>query len=524
MGRHRSAWPLVALAALAASPARAEWREASTVHFVVYSEQNARSLEEFATKLERYDKAIRVLRGLPDEQVGQAGRVTVYVVSSVQAVRKLFGQNGATGVYGVAGFYVPRAGGSIAIVPRPGGPEGALDLGAETILFHEYAHHFMMRNYPVAFPAWFIEGFAEFHSTAKFEKDGRVGIGATAMHRAAGLVLGPRLKVEKLVTMGSERMSAEEREAMYGYGWLLTHYLSLADARKGQLGDYLRRINNGQSSLDAARAAFGDLAKLDKELASYMGKRLYYWQLPANLVPPVKVSMRTLSPGEDAVMDIKIRSRRGVNEEQAKELLPLVRKAAAPFPNDAAAQMTLAEAEYDAGNYKEAEAAADRAIAADPKAIDGHVYKGRARIALALAAKSEDPAVWKEARRPILAANKLDPDDPEPLILFYNSIMAERGEATPNAALGLFRAMELAPEDKGLRWSVAFQHLVDGKGPEARAALLPLAYDPHGGEGAARAAQLIEKIDKEGPAAALALSAENPEDAKAAGGGAEPGD
>ena len=50
----------MALAALAAAtPAQAEWREATSKHFVIYSEDSEKSVREFATRLERFDAALR---------------------------------------------------------------------------------------------------------------------------------------------------------------------------------------------------------------------------------------------------------------------------------------------------------------------------------------------------------------------------------------------------------------------------------------------------------------------------------
>ena len=217
-------------------------------------------------------------------------------------------------------------------------------------------------------------------------------------------------------------------------------------------------------------------------------------------------------------MDVRIRSKRGVDEAQAKALVPLVRKAAAPFPNDALAQVTLAEAEYDARNYAEAEAAADRAIAADPKSVEGLIYKGRARVAMASAAANTDAAVWKEARKWFLAANKIEPDDPEPLMLFYSSFLAAGAQPTVNATLGLAWALKLAPQDSSLRWMLAQQHLRDGKAAEARAALAPVAFDPHGGTQAEAAAGILAKLDTGGVKAALeAWEKLDKEDAQASG-------
>ena len=202
-------------------------------------------------------------------------------------------------------------------------------------------------------------------------------------------------------------------------------------------------------------------------------------------------------------MDVKIRSRRGVDRAKALQLLPEVRRAAAPFPNDAFVQATLAEAEFDAGNYKEAEAAADRAIAANPKFVDALIYKAKVRMALAEAAKDGDGARWKEVRRMIVAANRADPEDPEPKILFYRSFLAEGIEPTKNATMGLLAALQDAPQDKGLRMTVAFQMLKDGRVDDARNALRPVAFDPHGGGIAKAAAAILAKLDAGGIKAAL---------------------
>ena len=497
---------LALLVAAAAAPTEAKWREASSSHFVIYSEQNEKTLREFATKLERYDSAMRLLRNLPDEPVGPANRVTVYVVDNIAAVRKLAGERGSNNGFGIAGFYIPRASGSLAITPRAAGGSGPNDLSAQIVLLHEYAHHFMMDNLPAAFPGWFVEGYAEFMASAIFEKDGSVGMGAPAQHRAYGLLSNTPLPLEKLLASSDHKLTDAQQELVYGRGWLLTHYLTFEPSRAGQLNAYLARINEGESNIDAAKAAFGDLKKLDRELNSYLKRRtMNYWKLPPDKLKTGEIAVRELTPAEEAIMDVKIRSKRGVNPAEAKALLPLARKAAAPFPNDPAAQNMLAEAEYDAGNYKEAEAAADRALAANPKSIDALIYKGRAKLALAEASAGSDAAA-KEARKWFVAANKLDPDDPEPLILFYQSFVFGGSAPTANAAMGLKEALALAPYDQGLRMMVAHQYLTEGKGEEARETLIPIAYNPHGGAMAEAARAIMAKIRSGGTKVALEAS------------------
>ena len=74
-------------------------------HFIIYADESAQDLTAFATRLERFDRAVRFLREMDDPPVGDGNRLTVFVLPSVGAVQKLHG-------YGdryVEGFYTPRA-------------------------------------------------------------------------------------------------------------------------------------------------------------------------------------------------------------------------------------------------------------------------------------------------------------------------------------------------------------------------------------------------------------------------------
>jgi tetratricopeptide (TPR) repeat protein len=494
----------MALALLAPAAAHAEWHEASSTHFRVFAEGKPETVRDFATRLERFDKAMRYLNGTADEDLGPANRVTVYVLPNVGAIQKL-----ARGGGDVAGFYIPRAGGSVAFTPRRAGGGSRWDLDAETILLHEYAHHFMLENYATAvFPGWFIEGFAEFNATARFNPDGSVDLGTLALHRAYELALTEAMPVEMLFGSEEGRKASTPGTAMiYGWGWLLTHYLTFEQSRRGQLTAYLNALRSGKTGLEAARAAFGDLRTLDRDLKAYRKRgRFNYHTVPAMALPIGPVTLRPLRPGEAAIMQLRIRSDRGVSLEQAKDLVADMRRAAAPYPDDPAVQAALAEAEYDANNYDAAEAAADRAIAADPANVDALTYRGR--VAMARAAGSKDKVeavVWNEVRRRMLAANKADPNDPAPFILFYDSFRAQGIAPTANAVKGLQRAFELAPQDRMLRMRMARQYLVDGKGAEARAILVPLAFDPHGGAMSEAIQAIVTRIDGDGAAAALSF-------------------
>ncbi len=117
------------------------------------------------------------------------------------------------------------------------------------------------------YPAWFVEGFAEFNATASFESDGGIGFGLPARNRLLWLYYGWTISLQKMLTRDVDSLkSDEDQESLYARGWLLLHYLNFEPTRHGQLASYLRAVSSGTPSLDAAKSAFGDLDKLKSEL------------------------------------------------------------------------------------------------------------------------------------------------------------------------------------------------------------------------------------------------------------------
>lgn len=501
------------------SMASGRWRVAESEHFIVYSEQGAETLKAFATKLERYDKGIRTLNSLPPSEGGKANRLVVFI-ASVDDIQKIYSQNlPGPQRRSIGGFYAPHAGGSIAFVARTRQSYG-WDARGETILFHEYAHHIMLENSSAAYPAWYIEGFAEFNSTARIMDDGSAGFGYPATHRIPGLVEGKPLKLAAMMGTLPEKMSAKQIEALYGRGWLLTHYLTFSKPRAGQLRRYLAALNSGKSGLQAAEQAFGDLDLLDRELDGYFAQaQISYLPMPASVLAIGEVTVREISNGEDAILPIRMRSQAGVNRKTATEVLADARRVAARYPKDPAVQIALAEAEFDAGNDAEADAAADRVLAADPKHVRAMIYKSM--VAMRRAAKDPeqpDLAGIARARDWAVSANRADPDDPVPLLHFYNSFRAAKRPPSDSAVAGLRRAFELAPQDFGLRMTLARQRLSEAKTAEARQLLGPVAFSPHGGKAAEHLRTIIERIDAGETAGLVDLLDKGPPEDEAAKG------
>ncbi len=470
------------------TPAFAEWREAKTRHFDVYSEGSEFSLREFAIKVERFDTHLRSYFKVSDED--QPQKLTIFMLRTAADVAEFVGKGGKN----VAGVYIPRGKGSFAVVHRETEKwEGGL--GATEVLFHEYGHHFMSHYFPKAYPAWYVEGFAEYLSTTDFTKEGKAKVGIPAYHRAFGLLQEKAIPSEKLMANRSWDFSDEQRDAYYGRSWLLVHYLSFAPERTGQLGKYLTEINTGKSGLDAAKLVFGDLAKLDKDLAAYLKKpKMMSLQLGRITPLPTDITISILSPGSSAIIRQRMALMRSDDEEDLKPIIVELKKAAAKHPGEATVWRWLAEAESANDNDKGALEAIDKALQITPDMSRALLLKGQITIRELIRGNVIAADKWKAARALIIKANRADTNDPMPLYAYYNS-WKQQGIPPANVSLdGLARAFEMVPEDDKVRFTYAMA-LANKKDFDWAIRLLqPVAFSPHENEQSVRARKMIDDL------------------------------
>ncbi|HEX3423033.1 MAG TPA: hypothetical protein VHS33_06500 [Sphingomicrobium sp.] len=399
---------------------------------------------------------------------------------------------------------MPRASGDFAFVAKVEGDRPG-DYNSDMILFHEYAHHLMFQNWAAALPTWFTEGFAEFFSTAKINDDGSVTLGSGANQRSIGIYsVHHDFPLSEMLRGSEKQLNDWQLELIYSRGWLLTHYLTFDEARHGQLDKYIAGIQGGESAIDSARAAFGDLGKLDDELDHYAKQD----QIPGIVVHPDPsklgtVTVTALPPAQAALMPVRMRSDYGVTPATAKMVAGDALRLARSYPNDPFAQTAVAEAEYDAEHYDEAEAAADRALAADPNYVHALIYKGRVEMELAKA--NHAGADWNRIRSWFAKDNRLDTENAEPLMLYYQSFVTAGERPTDSAIKGLMYALILAPQDRKLRWMAVRQLTLEGKLDEAKRALAPIVFDPHGAAVDNQPEQVLTALESGNAAKGVAL-------------------
>lgn len=489
----------VALLSIAGS-ADAEWLEASSDHFVIYGNLGEKSIREFAERLERFHAGMSVILRRPQAKPSPSNRVSIYVVGSEAKVRQVVGTDNRY----MAGVYLPRAGASIAIVPKLKGSGSQYDLSGETVLYHEYAHHFMWNLTARSFPRWFSEGFAEYFAGVKFKSDGSVVFGAPATHRAAELYFSRDVPIRTLLEFdGGASEKRKGYDSFYGQSWVLFHYLRTAPERAGQLEKYQQLLGTGDTALQAAEGAFGDLDQLDKDMLAYLERRkVTTIVVNSTALGTGAVAVRALRPGEAEMMPVVLQSKAGVTHDEAVAGLPEARRIAAEHPSDPAVLAALAEAEFDAGNDDEAIVAADRAIALDPAQVNAYVQKGYA-LSRKVSHSQQPGASWKDVRSWWVKANKVEHDHPIPLVQYYLAFLDSGERPSATAVEGLKWAMQLAPFDLQVRWLVANQMILDDRYEDAATVLAPLAYSPHPGEHTDRARRLLQEVEAKAQGGAI---------------------
>ncbi|MDR7156098.1 tetratricopeptide (TPR) repeat protein [Sphingobium xenophagum] len=465
-------WMKVLAALMLALPgvAHATWWQAKTDHFTVYSEGKDKTLQDFAERLEKFDFLLRRLYGVTDPQRGSP--VKVYLLSSDRKVQELADSPN------FRGYYTTSNRNAYAFLSRET-KNGRFGVGAEEILFHEYTHHFMLHHFPAAYPAWFVEGFAEFFSVVKFPKDGSIEFGHIPMARVPGLVLGQPYPLKQLLARDPQGLNLRDGDRYYGTAWLLTHYYFQHQSdRKAEINRYLTDIAKGAPDMDVADYFEGGLEGLEKDLKAYMRQRHFISVLTPKELTTGAITLSPVDPAQAALIEEELRLTHRPKTENLPAITAAIRSVAAQYPDSAYALALLAEAEWKSEDKGAALAAADRAIAIDPQS--SRAYAVRAEVLLERANDSDEAEDWRAALTSIVRANRADTEDPVPLALFYR-YHAMRGGKMPDLGYdGLYKAFSLLPQNPSYRFNFAQAMAFRGDYAAASTLLDPIAYSPHG--------------------------------------------
>lgn len=468
-------------AAAIAMPAHAEWWEAETAHFVVKSRASEKEAREYALELARFDAALRALQGMEPAEFDQsrANKPTVYRFGRPEDMARIAGASGS----GIAGFFIPRAGASVAFAPTRSKREDIrsshrtrsdTELDPRSVLFHEYTHYFMMQNFPGAYPRWYTEGFAEMMATMRIEGDGSYHIGDPPQYRAYQVFQMRDFPLEHMLD-AKYQLRGMDALQHYATGWLLTHYLSFDEKGRGQLHTYLKAIAGGEDSLTAARRIFGDLDVLESKLHEYKDGPFPGLRMTTG-ENEIEVRMRQLSAVEEEAINAEMLLARGLEGPgEANDVSSDLRGILAGQDQNSHVLELLGSAQIDAKQYADADATAQRILELEPDNSEAWLI----RAAAALFRIEDDGSMAEKAREFATKAASNDRQDPRPLIVYYMTYVKTGEEAPAIAMTALETAYPHSGMDVGYRLLLARQLLIENRLSDAQIILAPIAFRGH---------------------------------------------
>ena len=247
----------------------------------------------------------------------------------------------------------------------------------------------------------------------------------------------------------------------------------------GQEGVYA--ICMDTESHAGGKQKFAAIVVLIGVIAFFIGAYVFLWESGG----------RELTPEQQAQIDKEQQARleelRGQlvlateNQRQVAHLLPEVRRLAGNRPGDVHAQLLLAQFEQSSGNFEAAYQAFMRALKIQPNQYGTELFAG----SLAFEFLKDNAA----AKEHYLAAAKLEPTNPEPMLYLANVDLAEQNLAA--ARKNIERALALNEEQAKAYAMLAYIDQKTDQGQEAlvnmqRAIELQLEHAQHVGQGEKR--------------------------------------
>lgn len=522
---------LLTLAA-AAAPARAEWLRAETDHFVIYGDTSERSITNYARKLETFDALLRAYYPFPIDH--EVPKLDIIMANGRRDMLRAEPDISPS----VLGFYSPNSTRihAVADVSSP---------LSDDVIFHEYAHHFMFQMPSGAYPAWFIEGFAEYWGTVRIQ-DAAIQIGRHNPGRVNSLNQPanswPAMEdVLRWRILPSGRYRGAD---YYAIAWALTHYMLATPERTRQLGQYLAAVAAGRDPVEALN---GTIDRTPSELAGdvrrYVSGPIAYLTPQIDLPTPNVTVTRLPQDQADLIwLDLRLdrsdplapepvlEKREGEDDaaferrqaealvewrEGRTQLVADATAAAARHPASPWGLLVKAKGERLAG--RPADAVETLRPIAGPEADNALALRNYGLAAMdVISAPPEGTDVSRlrsDARGALSQALDLNPLDFQTYLAIDRLRQGQSGYPNENDAEVLDVAVTLAPQSFDARLRLARVLMARNQPLEAISILQPVANSPHGGSSRSRGRALLAEAQQQaGLAAPPVDDAAPPED------------
>lgn len=502
----------VAVNLASAVAAHAEWLRAETDHFIVYGDTSEASLRRYARKVERFDALLRTY--YPIETDYEIPKLEIFMANGRRDMNRI-----SPGIdEGVAGYYTPNSERIHAVVDTRS-PMG------DVVVFHEYAHHFMFQMRANAYPSWFVEGFAEYYSTADVVND-RIQFGFHNPGRMNSLTPGANTWADMEHVL-KWRVTASGRypaHLYYAQAWAMTHYFMSTPERIRMLGDYLTAVISGVDSVVAMQNATGRTPdELQNDVRRYLTGRINVLSPQIELPEPeVTITRLPKSVAEAVWLDIRLdnepvvetpsdddgRTKKSESQkarearEEAEQRAELIRSALAMAETHKADRTGL----LLAARAHRLEKRPDLALATlepslDNAQTDADILRVAAMALLDQARAETDPDAAQGLRRRASGylARAMDAD-PTDFRIYLGLNDTRRGGPrypTDNDVSTLEVATALAPQSFEARLRLADAYMARDMNAQAVLVLMPVSNSPHRSAYTRRAREVIARARAE---------------------------
>jgi len=491
-----AAWTAAGVLALGAASAQAaDWLRAESDHFTLYSTLGERDTRAYAHKLEEFRTLSNMLLGASG--TGPQVRFVIYLIKQddMVKVRPSFSNH-------VGGVYFNCNEGTTAYAGENHFDISEFESEDESLitLFHEYSHYVMFQHARTYYPQWYVEGFAEFMSTADPGK-GSISLGEASKMRTFTLAEDRWIGFAKVLDpdfgfTGDKHNDDWEIASFYAQSWLLTHYMLSDPGRAKALNAYFDRLGKGDAPIAAWESATGIPVKtLHDRLRTYMD-HMYFLKVPVPDYPDSAIKVAPVPGDLQPFLFDRSLLTTCPGAEQGKAILARLEALRPTAGKNLDFQLTLARAHLLYGKTSDAEAIVSGLIDAHGDSFEANYLMGRvyAKEAQGAANAKDRNDLTDTARGFFISAYKINKLDAPNLYYLANSFSDQPGFPEQNALNAADGAHALAPGVAEYAAFDAFANLTNGKRDEAVKLLQPMASNPHDHAGAERARKAIEAI------------------------------
>jgi tetratricopeptide (TPR) repeat protein len=472
------------------------WIRGESAHFIIYSDASEADARTVVERLEGFHALLRHIAGLDGTPEAPAPKLELYYLANSSdlttadpaepqyAIGLYKGCEEGVEAYATDMFYRPDA-----KTPLEKQPENE----GLAYVFEAYARHFLTVNDGHRTPLWFIDGFAHYLATARFDSTSAVvGMAPEAYVdylRAITGAIDYNLDYKDVLADVDTKAgttpgdTAAIRNEFGARAWILTHWIESTPQNRAKFSAYLKAVDDGAAPEQAFQTAFGMThGALESAMWAYLKGHHVMAMKMAFAAPSVSdVTFQILPPSADNLLLWQSALKTCATPAYGAKLLTQIRDEAQKYPDSGLADTVLARAEILWGDPRRALPTLTHAVDQTPGDFDSQYLLGRAELAIAQTSTGDERAqAFTAAKQAFVKAASLEPTAADNMYAYYRAEILSYDQPNEAALSAIELAWQLAPEVDSYALAAGLAYAHEGKTDDALRVLHTVADDPHG--------------------------------------------